>query len=96
MSDVRTWRDEVSGQIGQMSGKVDGLVESHQELKDKLMGNGRPGIIQDIYSRLRYLDRLLWIGYGIVMTVIVVGSALAFVHDGNASVLMHILEALAK
>lgn len=96
MSEGQTWRDQVSKELGMISGKLDGLAAGHAEFKDQLMGNGQPGIVHNIYSHLRHLQRLVWIGYGIGLGIMGAATALSMVREGQSTLLVEILKAVFK
>jgi len=55
--DYMTWRDETSETLGKLSAQMDSVVESHKLMREALFGNGQPGIIQELRTKVAAMEK---------------------------------------
>ena len=96
MTDGKTWRDQISTDVGELKSDVKALAKSHGEFRKEMMGNGQKGIVRTIFDQLRSLWRLVWIGYGILIAVSILTAIFSSISDKDGTLLLHILKTLAR
>lgn len=95
MSDLKTWRDEISEQVGQLMAEARSTNQNVNQLRQELFGNGQPGKIAVMESRLGKLQRLVWIAYGF-MAGGGLWAVVAILPGDKGATLLRVLETILR
>jgi hypothetical protein len=96
MSDLQTWRDKISEDVGETKAGMMALNRNIDLLRGELFGNGQPGAIGKLFelhraaeARISAMERWqsralgIWAGASAVVSGAVTGTVLYFSRKGN-------------